>query len=263
MQLNNLVILDDEVMAGTLEMGHLHEMAADERHANVDVEVLWRELSRRALQVELVHDARQLLTCVVGRLERPVVDEVVVAPLRVFLVLLEGMVDVEHGEMVPVDVGEPHFGLIGSLLGFGRSNEDLRYRKHGGDGEDLVRAVELGGGDEHLDKLGIEGELGHNGAQVGHIAVVVQGSQVIEELEGAHQRFGRRRVHEVKVRQVVDAQLLQVEHHRAQVGAQDFRVRVVLHLPLKRLLRVQSKALARPRSPGAAGALLRRRFADR
>ena len=127
MQLNNLVIFDGEVMAGTLEMGHLHEMAADERHANVDVEVLWRELSRRALQVEPVHDARKLLTYVVGRLERPVVDEVVVAPLRVFLVLLKGVVDVEHGEMVPVDVGEPHFGLIGSLLGFGRSNEDLRY----------------------------------------------------------------------------------------------------------------------------------------
>ena len=36
--------------------------------------------------------------------------------------------------------------------------------------------------------------------------------------------------------QVVNAQFLQLQHHRAKVGAQDLRVRVVMHLVLVRLL---------------------------
>lgn len=35
-------------------------------------------------------------------------------------------------------------------------------------------------------------------------------------------------VHEVKVHQVIDAQFLQLQHHGAQVGPQDFWIRVVL-----------------------------------
>lgn len=63
---------------------YLHKVATDERFANVDVVIFRREFGRRALQVETVHDARQLLAHIVARLERPVVDEVLVAPLRIF-----------------------------------------------------------------------------------------------------------------------------------------------------------------------------------
>lgn len=63
-------------------------------------------------------------------------------------------------------------------------------------------------------------------------------------------------VHEVKMHQVINAQLLQLQHHRAQVGPQDFRVRVLLHLRRVRFLRVQAEALARPRAPGSTRPLL-------
>lgn len=39
--------------------------------------------------------------------------------------LFKGMVDVEQGQVVPVDVGEPHFGLVSCLLGFGGTHKAL------------------------------------------------------------------------------------------------------------------------------------------
>ena len=65
---------------------HLHEVAHDERAADVDVVVLAREVGARAAQVEAVHDARQLRAHVVGALQRPEVHEVVVAPLRILVI---------------------------------------------------------------------------------------------------------------------------------------------------------------------------------
>ena len=44
------------------------------------------------------------------------------------------------------------------------------------------------------------------------------------------------RVHEVKVNQVIDPQLLQLQNHGAQIGAEYLRVSVVLHLVLIGLL---------------------------
>ena len=53
------------------------------------------------------------------------------------------------------------------------------------------------------------------------LPVVVKRAQVVEQLEGAHERLGRRRVHKVKVHQVVNAKLLQLQHHRAEVGPEN------------------------------------------
>lgn len=62
----------------------LHEESSDKCLANVDVVVFGGELCGSALEVEPVHDSRQLLSHVVSGLKGTVVDKVVVAPLRVF-----------------------------------------------------------------------------------------------------------------------------------------------------------------------------------
>ena len=49
--------------------------------------------------------------------------------------------------------------------------------------------------------------------------------------------------------QIVDAQLLQLQHHRAQVGAQDLWVRLLLQVLLEAGLGVEAEALAWPRAP--------------
>lgn len=89
------------------------------------------------------------------------------------------------------------------------------------------------------------------------------------------------RIHEVKVHQIVDAQLLQLQHDRPQVGPEDFGVRVVLgsergprlarrraqrnqtrkaftclHLGFVGLLRVKPEAFPRTRPAGSPRPLL-------
>ena len=132
---------------------NLHEEPRAEGPPDVHVVVLGGEVRGGALEVESVHDAAQLLPHVVRRLEAPVVAEVVVAPCRVLHVLFECVVDVEEGEVVAVDVGESQLGVVGRLLGLVGPHEALRHRQHRRDGQDLVRAVVLARGDQHLGQL--------------------------------------------------------------------------------------------------------------
>jgi hypothetical protein len=60
--------------------------------------------------------------------------------------------------------------------------------------------------------------------------------------------------------QVIDAQLLELQHHVAQVAAQDLGVGLLLQVGLEAGLGVQPEALAGPRAPCTAAALVRRRL---
>ena len=63
-----------------------------------------------------------------------------------------------------------------------------------------------------------------------------------------------------RAHQVVDAQLFELQHDGAQVGAQDLGVGLLLQVLLEGVLRVQPEALARLRAPGAPGPLVRARL---
>ena len=110
--------------------------------------------------------------------------------------------------MVSVGVGELRLGLVRLLGGVLWSHEDRRDAQHGHDAHDLVGALELRAREEHLAMLGRQRELRHPPAQLGQVALVVERAEVVEELERAHERLRRRRVHKVKVHEVVDAELL-------------------------------------------------------
>lgn len=64
---------------------YLHEEPGDQGFPDVEVVVPTGKVSARAAEVEPVHDSGQLLSHIVRALQRPVVDKVVIAPLRVFL----------------------------------------------------------------------------------------------------------------------------------------------------------------------------------
>lgn len=74
------------------------------------------------------------------------------------------MIDIEHSEMIAIDVSEAHLGLVSGLFKLARSNENLRHGEHTRDAQDLVRAVEVAACHNHFGELRVERELGHHGS---------------------------------------------------------------------------------------------------
>ena len=110
MQQHRLIILDRRVrLSATLLHGDLHEEPADQCASDVLVVFLVLERHADELDLAALHDGAQLLADVVGGLEGPQGEEVLVAPfLGVGLGLgrFEGVVDVEHGQVIAVRVGK-------------------------------------------------------------------------------------------------------------------------------------------------------------
>lgn len=79
----------------------------------------------------------------------------------------------------------------------------------------------IAAGYQHFGKLGVQGEFRHYGPQIGEIAVVVKGGQVIQKLQGSHQGFGRWRVHKIEMHQIVNTQFFELENHRTQIWPKD------------------------------------------
>lgn len=183
----------------TQNCSYLHEKARDQRLPDVDV--VLRRLEGIAPQRDSQprRHARELPPHRVGALQSAKVEEVVVAPLRRLAGLLERVEHVEQRQVVPVRVREPLPGSVCLPRRLSRPEEDLRHREHRDDRDDLVGTAERRRGDDGFRQLRVERQLGHHGPHGRELPLVVEGSQVVEELEGAHQRLGRGRVHEIKV----------------------------------------------------------------
>lgn len=125
MQLDHLVVFNCEVMTRALQMSHLHEEAGAERSSDVDVIIPAGKLCATPRQTEAVHDPGQLLTYVISRHQRAVVDKIVITPLVSFMVLFEGMVDVEQRQVVSINVSKPHLGLVRCLLSLRGTDKTL------------------------------------------------------------------------------------------------------------------------------------------
>ena len=94
------------------------------------------------------------------------------------------------------------------------------------------------------------------------LTFVIECSEVVKQLQGPHEGLWGRGVHEVEVHQIINAELLELQHHRTEVGAKDFGVRVVLHFVFEGLARVEPEALAGPGPACSACPLLGRGLAD-
>lgn len=149
MQQHRLVILDRHIrLPVTLLHRDPHEEPTYERAA--DVLVVFFILKGHADELDLgaLHDGAELLTNVVSGLEGTEGEKVLVAPfLGVSLRVggFEGMVDIEHGQVITVRVGEELFHFVSALPGGGGTDENLGDGEEGRDGEDFVGAVEFWG----------------------------------------------------------------------------------------------------------------------
>ena len=59
--------------------------------------------------------------------------------------------------------------------------------QHGCDGEDLIATVGITGCNDHLGQLRVQWKLSHHGPQLRQFTIIVQASQVVEQLERSHQ----------------------------------------------------------------------------
>jgi len=65
-----------------------------------------------------------------------------------------------------------------------------------------------------------------------------------------------RRIHEIKVDKIINAELLQLQYDGAEVRSKNLGVRIVLHLLLICFLCIQSETLAGARTTGTTSSLL-------
>mmetsp|Transcript_34640 Transcript_34640/g.59687 ORF Transcript_34640/g.59687 Transcript_34640/m.59687 type:complete len:381 (-) Transcript_34640:1079-2221(-) len=260
---DHLVVLHRQVVALLLQVSHLHEQARSQAAANVRVVVRAAEVRAHQRQLELLHDALQLVAHVLHANNGAVVDEIVPAPVLALSVLHERVVSVEHRQVVAIHVGELSLGLVSGLGCFLGAHEDVRHTQQRHDAEHLVAALVVRGDQEHLGLLGLQRHLAHHVTQRGHRTLVVQGAQIVQLLQGTHHRFRRRRIHKVEVHQVLDAQLQQGQHHRLHARPQDLRVCLHLQLVGEGPLRVQTETLSGTGTTRTTRSLLRRSLRNR
>lgn len=181
-------------------------------------------------------------------LPRPYIAEVRVHPL---------VPDIQQREMVPAGfIREPLSRLVGvKLLILRPVEQTARLPQHRNDAQHLLDAPVPVCSEDALRQHRVRGELGHLPPDLRQLPLIVQRTQRVQVLQRADQRLGGGRVHKVKLDQVVDAQTLQEEHNRVQVGPLDLGRRVFVELVLVGPFGVESEALAGADAAGAPHAL--------
>lgn len=88
--------------------------------------------------------------------------------------------------------------------------------------------------------------------------IIIQSSEEVQHFQGSHKRLRCRGVHEIEVNEIIDTELFQLQDDASQVRSENFRVCIVLHLPLVRIFGVEPECFARTSSSSAASTLLKR-----
>ncbi|MCO5547112.1 hypothetical protein L7F22_000554 [Adiantum nelumboides] len=209
-------------------------------------------------QLEGVADVLELGAHLAGLAEHLGVEKVGVAPGVAVAVGAPLGVAVEQRQVVALGDVELFARGVGLVLPLAGPVKDRGDREHGDDGKNLGRAAVLGRGtgDEHLAQARLHGELGHALADEGEVADVVERTQDPELEHGSQEVVLGRRVHKVKLEQVLYAEALEQEHRVGQVCALDLGNAVLKQLLLEGRLGVEAVGAAGARASGAAGALV-------
>ncbi len=133
--------------------------------------------------------------------------------------LFEGVVDVEEREMIALRMRETGFGTISGLLGVFGTDKNILNAEHGGDTEDFVGGPMSRRGDDHLAELRIERKFRHLSANGRDLPFIIEGAEIVEEFEGSHHRLWGGRIHKVKVDQIIDSELFELQNNTRQVAA--------------------------------------------
>mmetsp|Transcript_19460 Transcript_19460/g.46953 ORF Transcript_19460/g.46953 Transcript_19460/m.46953 type:complete len:467 (+) Transcript_19460:703-2103(+) len=133
---------------------------------------------------------------------------------------------------------------------------------HRHDRQDLGCAAQFGRRQQHLTELGVQREGSQRATSIGQFPVRVHSAQEEKGLQGTHHCLRGRRVHEIKMHNILHSQVQQSEDHGGQIGSQNLRDVCVSQL-VESILREQSKALPRLGSPSSPSPLLSSGLGDR
>ena len=137
------VVLHSQVPLPALADGDLHEKARDEASPDGGVVGGRAHVWRGQVEVEPLHDPRELGPDVVCRPEGAGVEKVVKGPVLGCARVPPRVVHVEQREVVALGVCKERVGGVGLALGRLWAGKDPGDREAGHNGEHLVRAPEL------------------------------------------------------------------------------------------------------------------------
>ena len=108
--------------------------------------------------------------------------------------------------MVSVLMHKFPFGLVSFNLRFSWSMEYIWYTDERDDCKDLIHAVKLlRGCDNHFGKCWVQRKFTHLLSNWSQISLVIKSSKIVELLKRPHKSLGGRRVHVIKMNDVIDS----------------------------------------------------------
>mmetsp|Transcript_9277 Transcript_9277/g.26396 ORF Transcript_9277/g.26396 Transcript_9277/m.26396 type:complete len:308 (+) Transcript_9277:2524-3447(+) len=219
------------------------------------------QLRRRDRKLLLLHDVNHLGSHLSGLPQYLRMQEVPGTPVSPVLVVFPLVVNMQKREVIAFGDKEFLPCRVALLLPVRRAEENRRDAEHGDNCEDFTCAAKLVSHQEHLCEGRVQWELHHLFPQARQVSRVIQSPKNPQLKHGLQKVVLRRRVHEVKVQQVVDFQALQQKDHVAKVCPLNLWNVHLQHLILVRVLREHAVTSSWSSTAGPSGALVHTRSA--
>ena len=195
-------------------------------------------------QTEALHDLDQLLTDILTALHRSSLDKVLVAPLILKAMHFPSFVHSKHCQVVSILVIKLGPLLVCKLLLFTRSIEHILHRKHWNNSYDLIWATKVHRRHHHLWQLRLKRKLCHQPPKLRQKTLIVKSLKVVKSFKRWYKRLSRRRVHELKIYEIINSHGLQKQYGLSQVSSLNLGHCRREHLSLVCLFCIKSKTLS-------------------
>ncbi|KAI8831192.1 hypothetical protein BJ741DRAFT_324813 [Chytriomyces cf. hyalinus JEL632] len=134
--------------------------------------------------------------------------------------------------------------------------------QHGHNRQNLIRTPQINTQNQNLGQLRFKREFGHLSPQPRQETFRIQRSQLKQQFHRCNHSIHRGRVHERKIKQIIDPHGFQHKHRIRQISPLNLGYSVGQHFISIRTLRVQSITFSRSSSSSPSSTLTRLRLTD-
>mmetsp|Transcript_4895 Transcript_4895/g.13354 ORF Transcript_4895/g.13354 Transcript_4895/m.13354 type:complete len:230 (-) Transcript_4895:514-1203(-) len=197
------------ILSDALELGSVLEVGGADGFAH-DVPLV---PCRGHLDLLLHQDVHELLTDLLGFAQALGVQVVPITPSCAVAIVFPLLVYMEQRQVVTLRDEELLPGGITFLSSIIRPEEHWGDRQHADNGQGLAGASHLRPSQQHLGQGRFQWELHHGSASRSQSTCVVKRAQHPELVHGVQDVFLGWWVHEAKLKQILDVQGLEQQHH--------------------------------------------------